>query len=110
MKPRWRRAARLGALGVALFLGSEAGAIIGMPWTPLSFAGAARRTVRRTAWVGPAAAGAAVGTAAAIGTAAAAGTAAARSVLPVGCVAYQPCGGIVYQPVYQGPTVVYVPQ
>lgn len=30
--------------------------IIGMPWTPLSFAGVARRTARRAAWYGAAAA------------------------------------------------------
>ena len=30
--------------------------IIGMPWTPLSFAGVARRTAARAAWYGAAAA------------------------------------------------------
>jgi hypothetical protein len=39
--------------------------IIGLPRTPLSFAGAARRTAYRGAWYGAAAAGAAVGAAAA---------------------------------------------
>src|SRR5580700_528204 len=33
--------------------------IIGMPWTPLSFAGVARRTARRAYWYGAASAGAA---------------------------------------------------
>jgi hypothetical protein len=33
--------------------------IIGMPWTPLSFAGVARRTAARAAWYGAAASAAA---------------------------------------------------
>lgn len=45
--------------------------IIGLPRTPLSFAGAARRTAYRGAWYGAAAAGAAVAGAAAVGAAAA---------------------------------------
>jgi hypothetical protein len=45
-------AALLGALlGSRLFVG-EAHAIIGMPLTPLSFAGVARRTTRRMAFAG----------------------------------------------------------
>jgi hypothetical protein len=47
--------------------------IIGLPRTPLSFAGAARRTAYRGAWYGAAAAGAAVAGAAAVGAAAAYG-------------------------------------
>ena len=47
-------------IGLALALVSAfvapAYAIIGRPLTPVSFAGAARRTVRRTAYVGGAAA------------------------------------------------------
>jgi hypothetical protein len=39
--------------------------IIGMPWTPLSFAGVARRTAARAAWYGAAASTAAAATAAA---------------------------------------------
>ena len=46
--------------------------IIGLPRTPLSFAGVARRTAYRGAWYGAAAAGAAVAGAAAYGAAAAA--------------------------------------
>jgi hypothetical protein len=38
------------------------------------------------------------------------GTAAAISTLPAGCYAGVACGGVVYRPVYQGTTVVYVPQ
>ena len=38
--------------------------IIGMPWTPLSFAGVARRTARRAAWYGAAASTAAAAAAA----------------------------------------------
>lgn len=89
-----------------LLAASPAYAVIGMPWTPLSFAGAARRTVRRSAFVGAAA----VGSAAAVGTAAAVGSAAAVRALPPGCAVGYPCGPVVYQPVYQGTTVVYVPQ
>ena len=73
-------------------LGADAGAIIGRPLTPLSYAGVARRTVRRTAYAAPVAVGAAVGTAAVVGTAAAAGTAAAVHATPY----------------YSGGTVVYV--
>jgi hypothetical protein len=42
----------LGAwLGLGTFVG-EAHAIIGMPLTPMSYAGVARRTTRRAAYVG----------------------------------------------------------
>ncbi len=95
-----RRLLLLVAAGVLGF-GAEAHAIIGRPLTPMSYAGVARRSVRRTAYAAPAvAAGAAVGAAAV----------AAHPVLPAGCVAYAPCGGVVYRPVYSGPTVVYMPQ
>jgi len=82
----------------------EAQAIIGRPLTPMSYAGVARRTVRRTAYVGAAAyAGAAVAT-----TAVAAASVAA---LPPGCIqagAMYTCGATHYQAVYDGPQVVYV--
>ncbi len=51
--------------------------IIGRPWTPMSYAGVARRTAWRGAYYSGAAAAAAVGTAAVVGTAAAVGAAAA---------------------------------
>ncbi|MGZ3441652.1 MAG: hypothetical protein ACXVDD_19160 [Polyangia bacterium] len=88
-----------GVLGVAV----EAHAIIGRPLTPVSFAGVARRSVRRTAYAAPMVGAAAVG-------AATVGAAAAYSTLPVGCTAYAPCGGVTYAPVYNGPEVVYVPR
>jgi hypothetical protein len=99
--------------GGALLVGADASAIIGAPWTPISFAGAARRSVRRTADATAAVAratavGAAAAGAAATG-AAIAGTAAAIPVLPAGCMVGVPCGGIVYRPVFQGATLVYVP-
>jgi hypothetical protein len=97
----------LSSLVVALVLvalGAEAHAIIGMPWTPVSFAGAARRSVRRSAYVGAAYGAAAYG-AAAYGAAAAAPY---RYALPPGCVPGYPCGGVVYQPYYRGGNVVYV--
>jgi hypothetical protein len=99
----------LSSLVVALVLvalAAEAHAIIGMPWTPVSFAGAARRSVRRSAYVGAAAAGAAAAGAAYYGAAAAA--APYRYALPPGCVPGYPCGGVVYQPYYRGGNVVYV--
>jgi hypothetical protein len=85
-------------LAGAFAVAPPAHAIIGMPFTPLSFAGVARRTVRRTAW-----AGAAMG-------AATIGTAAALTAMPYGCYPGTPCGGVVYQPMYQGTNIVYVPR
>ncbi len=79
----------------------DAQAIIGRPLTPMSYAGVARRTVRRTAYVGAAAA---------YGTAAAYRYAAPVPAMPVGCAPGVNCGGVTYQPAYQGPNVVYVPQ
>lgn len=92
----------------------EAQAVIGRPLTPVSYAGVARRTVRRGAYYG----GAAVATTAVVGTAAVATTAAvAHSAyiysLPGGCSTYYSpytyyhCGSTYYRPVYDGPDVVY---
>lgn len=61
--------------------------IIGRPLTPVSFAGAARRTAYRGAWYG-------AGAAAAVGTAAAVGAAAATAPYygaPCGYYPYPPC-------------------
>jgi hypothetical protein len=104
--------AQLSALSLTLVLvGSEALAVVGRPLTPVSYAGVARRTTRRAAYVGAAT----VGTAAVVGTAAAVGTAAVVSTLPAGCietvsagVAYQKCGTTYYRPTYDGPNLVYV--
>jgi hypothetical protein len=90
-----------GALAVA----PPAHAIIGLPFTPLSFAGVARRTVRRSAYFGAAAAGA-YGAYGAVPY----GVAAPVPVLPPGCYPGAPCGGTVYQPMYQGTNMVYVPR
>jgi hypothetical protein len=98
-----KRAAWVAACAITLLAGAEASAIIGMPWTPISFAGAARRSVRRSAYATAAVGAATVG-------AAAVGGAAMMTALPRGCAVALPCGGVVYQPVYQGTTVVYVPQ
>jgi hypothetical protein len=85
------------AFGLAL-AANEAAAVIGNPATPVSVAGAARRTTRRDAY----AAGVAAGSAGTITT------------LPAGCteivsrgVAYQKCGATYYRPYYRGTTVVY---
>jgi len=74
--------------------GRNAHAIIGRPLTPMSYAGVARRTARRTAYAG-AAYGAAVPPV---------------TTLPAGCVAaggVYTCGAARYQAYYDGPTVVY---
>jgi hypothetical protein len=105
------------ALGLSAAVAAPAFAIIGRPLTPVSFAGAARRSVRRSAYYGGAAAYGAYGAAAygagAYGGAAYGGAAyggAPLYALPAGCMVGAPCGGVVYQPVYQGTTVVYVPR
>jgi hypothetical protein len=104
---------------------SSAEAIVGRPLTPVSYAGVARRTTRRTVAYTGAATAAAVGTAAVVGTAAAAGAAAAQAPpppppasnlvasLPPGCPAMGAnfvCGGYSYHPMLQGSTVVYAVQ
>ena len=68
--------------------------IIGLPFTPLSFAGAARRTAYRAAWYG--------GAAAAAGAAVAAGAAAAAYYPPYHPYAYPP-------PAYYRPQCGYYP-
>jgi len=74
----------------------DAEAVVGRPATPRSAAGAARRTTRRT-----------VRRHIAIGT--------RVTVLPAGCttvitrgVTYHHCGGVYYEPYYEGATVVYI--
>jgi len=89
------------ALGASLILvGAEALAVIGRPLTPGSYAGVARRTARRSVYVG----------------AAVAASASTRYIysLPAGCVSvtvngigYQQCGGTYYRPYYQGSELVY---
>jgi hypothetical protein len=79
----------------SIFIG-EAEAVVGRPATPRSAAGVARRTTRRT-----------VRRRIAIGT--------RVMVLPAGCtsvitrdVIYYHCGGVYYEPYYEGTTVVYI--
>ena len=125
-------------VGVApLRVGTAAHAIIGAPLTPVSYAGAARRTVRRTGR----AYASVYATAAVTGTAVAATQAAARaaqpppppapapapahgvpvgtivSTLPPGCVSapirgvnYFDCDGVFYRPAFQSNNLVYVVQ
>jgi hypothetical protein len=92
------------ALGFSL-VAADAAAVIGRPLTPISYAGVARRTVRRTAYVAGAATVAAGATAAAY--------AAPVTTLPPNC---QPaaggtyvCGTSSYRPYYQGTNLVYAP-
>jgi hypothetical protein len=105
----------------------EAQAVIGMPFTPFSYAGVARRTTRRV-----------VATEAAVATTAAATTVAATAspaaaqppaasagpavpigtvvqTLPAGCtpvvvdnVSYSDCKGVFYKAAFQGNNLVYV--
>ena len=110
-RPRRTRALRISAMtGAALtaafvlagagplLLGSgTAEAIVGRPLTPVSYAGVARRTTRRTVAATSAVAAAHV------------------TALPAGCATtsagggvYYHCGATWYQPQYSGATVVYV--
>lgn len=102
----WRRKKAISISIVAALLvidmAETVHAIIGLPFTPLSYAGVARRTARRSVyWGGAAAAGAAV-------------AGATLAALPPGCVttivngiSYNQCGGGYYRPYYEGTTVVY---
>src|SRR5215510_9835147 len=104
--------AALGALtgtGPLMLGGSDAHAVIGRPLTPMSYAGVARRTTRRTAY----AAGAAT-TAAVAATTPVVPTASVVTALPGGCArvsgaVYYQCGAVRYQPYYYGSTLVYRP-
>jgi hypothetical protein len=109
---------------------TDAEAIIGMPWTPHSFAGAARRSMYAEAAYGAAAAQAAAANAAAAQAAAAQASAAAAAAqaaaaalpvgtivpnLPPGCtstviagVNYFNCNGIYYRAGFQGNNIVYI--
>jgi hypothetical protein len=104
---------------------NNAEAIIGMPRTPLSFAGVARRSMYREAAVAStvASTSAAAANAAAQAAAAAAAHQAAASLpvgtmvssLPPGCastviggVNYFQCGGVYYRAGFQGNNIVYI--
>jgi len=110
--------------GLIPTLGKSAHAIVGAPLTPVSVAGVARRTTRRT--VAVASTTAAATTAAATSSAAAAAPRPATpppavpvgtvvAVLPGGCgpatvngISYSYCGGVYYRAGFQGNNVVYV--
>ena len=110
-------------------------AIIGMPFTPMSYAGVARRTAyREVAYTSAAVAATSASAAAAANASAAAAAKAAAppapppapaagpvpigtvvQALPPGCVpapirgvAYQDCGGTFYRAAFQGNNLVYV--
>lgn len=98
------------ALGL-VFVATDANAIIGMPLTPMSYAGVARRTVRRASYAAAWGATSAA-TVAATTTAAAVGPTIttlppACAPIDVGGVVYQQCGASYYRPYYQGTGVVY---
>jgi hypothetical protein len=110
-KVRWLSAAALGL--AALLAAGEVLAVVGRPLTPMSYAGVARRTARRSAYYGGGYYGAAPYYAP--GAAAAAATAAYLTALPAGCApavyggaTYYGCGGTYYRPQYDGPNIVYV--
>jgi hypothetical protein len=115
----------------ALRLPAAAHAIIGRPLTPVSYAGAARRTVRRTgrAYATVAATTAVTATAVAASQAASANAARAAApppgssvpigtivtALPAGCVSttiggvnYFDCRGVFYRAAFQSNNLVYV--
>ena len=88
--------------GPLLLGGHEAHAVIGRPLTPVSYAGVARRTTRRTV--------AATSYAGAYYAPPVVASTAVVTVLPAGCVragAYYSCGAVRYEPYYNGPTLVY---
>ena len=71
----------------------EADAVVGRPFTPVSYAGMARRTSRRTA------------------RRTTRRTTAGISALPAGCAlagGIYTCGAVRYRPYYDGPNLVYV--
>jgi len=137
------KAFALGAAAVALYLAGwtpggnpastwirEAGAVIGRPATPLSYAGVARRTTRRSVAVASTSAAVAAESAATATTAAATQPAPAPApvaapgalplgtivnALPAGCtqvtsggVQYYKCGADYYRTAFQGANLVYV--
>jgi hypothetical protein len=103
------------AIGVAtesgpmILGGSESHAIVGRPLTPVSYAGVARRTARRSAYYG----GAYGGYGAYPAPVPVAPAGGYVTALPAGgCVpsgGYYVCGSTRYRPYYNGPTVVYRP-
>jgi hypothetical protein len=96
--------------GPLLLGGSDAHAVIGRPLTPVSYAGVARRTTRRSVY-----AGAATGYAYPAPTAVVASSGVVTA-LPANCaqqtasgtIIYQ-CGSVAYRPYYSGSTLVYQP-
>ena len=91
--------------GPLMLGGGDAHAVIGRPMTPVSYAGVARRTTRRTVYAGAATQAYATPVVA---------TTAVVTTLPAGCarvvvngVATYQCDAVRYQPYYHGTTVVY---
>ena len=110
---------------------ADAGAVVGRPATPVSYAGVARRTTRRAVYATSASTLAAQQEAAAQQQAAAEQQAAAQqqatanrlpagtvvTALPSGCqsttvdgVSLFNCGGVMYRPTFQSNNLVYVVQ
>ena len=87
------------AIGIGLLLlAADAFAVVGRPLTPVSYAGVARRTTRRT-----------------VHRTAAVASTPYVTTLPAGCAevhgaSYYNCGNARYNAVYSGGTLVYVEQ
>ena len=87
----------LGAFSDTVIDHNVARAVVGRPATPVSYAGVARRSARRTTAV--------VATTPVV-------SAGAVTALPAGCAlatGVYTCGAVRYRPYYQGSTVVYRP-
>src|SRR3954465_4121884 len=107
----WKKRVLVGFLALGA-VSSEAWAVVGRPLTPVSYAGVARRTSRRSYGYGAGYGGAGGGTVAVAGTAAVVAGATVAS-LPGGCsfaASVYHCGAAAYRPVYDGPNFVYVVQ
>ena len=105
-------AGELTGTGPMLLGGGDAHAVIGRPLTPMSYAGVARRTTRRTVY----AAGAVAATAPVVAATPVVPTASVVTSLPGGCgrvsdsgLVYYQCGAARYQPYYYGSALVYRP-
>jgi len=96
---RWTKGlSRILLASAVALLSAEALGVVGMPATPGSVAGVARRTTRRTAYATSAAVSSSYVTALPGGC---------RGVM-MGGVEYYQCGGAYYRPYYQGTQLVYV--
>jgi hypothetical protein len=120
MPVSWKKVVKVAAVLLALVMGSalsgggwapeqEAHAIIGMPLTPLSFAGVARRTARRSAYYGGYGAYGAYGAYGGLPVGVVPALPAGCANVIIGGVPTYSCAGTYYRPYYSGPNLVYRP-